>query len=57
MLNDAINVPVVPSSRLNGQRHDAKNDNREPRCTFMYRALAILKLNITFQRFKVVAYL
>ena len=25
MLNDAINVPVVPSSRLNGQRHDARN--------------------------------
>ena len=61
MLNDAINVPVVPSSRLNmdkGTMHEMpKNDNREPRCTFMYRALAILKLNITFQRFKVVAYL
>ena len=34
-----------------GTMHEMpKNDNREPRCKFKYRALVILKLNITFQR-------
>lgn len=41
-----------------GTMHEMpKNDDREPQCTFMYRALAILKLNIMLQRYKVVAYL
>ena len=52
MLNDVpINGALIVfkwCTKDEGTMHEMiKNDDREPWCTFMYRALAILKLNIT----------